>query len=55
MELIEQILDTYPELKEMNYVFTSDIILYDDSDGQGAYIFKWEYDKPIPKGLKLGK
>jgi len=29
--------------------------LCDDSDGLGAYIAKWEYPKPIPAGLKLGK
>jgi hypothetical protein len=26
-----------------------------DSDGVGAYIAKWEYSKPIPSGLTLGK
>jgi len=31
------------------------IVLRDDSDGEGIYIEKWEYSKPIPDGLKLGK
>jgi hypothetical protein len=31
------------------------ILLRDDSDGQGAYIAKWDYSKPIPEGLSLGK
>ena len=31
------------------------IYLCDDADGKGAYITKWNYSKPIPEGLKLGK
>jgi hypothetical protein len=30
-------------------------LLKNDSDDQGDYIAKWEYSKPIPAGLKLGK
>ena len=58
MELIDKILQTYPELQNNQYSeFGSQgsIILQDDSDGVGAYIKKWEYSKPIPEGLKLGK
>jgi hypothetical protein len=56
MELWEQITEVYPELAENNFVeFTKEIILRDDSDGVGAYIEKWEYSKPIPEGLTLGK
>jgi len=53
MGLYETILENYPELKELN--FEKLIVLQDDSDGEGAYIAKWDYSKPIPKGLKLGK
>jgi hypothetical protein len=56
MELWEKIVDAYPETAENGFaVFRTDIHLRDDSDGIGAYIDKWEYSKPIPKGLKLGK
>jgi hypothetical protein len=56
MELYEKIIETYPELADNGFsAFTKQVILQDDSDGQGAYIAKWEYSKPIPDGLKLGK
>ncbi len=59
MELINKIIAVYPELAENDFAaFLPDnglILLQDDSDGVGAYIAKWEYSKPIPKGLKLGK
>jgi hypothetical protein len=55
MELFDAIIAKYPELLESN-AFTDNVIkLQDDSDGLGAYILKWEYSKPIPDGLKLGK
>ena len=54
MTLYEQIIAAYPEL-EGSDVFVKNIILQDDSDGKGAFIAKWEYSKPIPNGLKLGK
>jgi hypothetical protein len=56
MELINQIMAIYPELTFDDFDYrTGSIALQDDSDGQGAYIAKWEYSKPIPEGLKLGK
>jgi len=56
MELWEKIIQTYPELADNGFsLFSKQIILQDDSDGQGAYIAKWEYSQPIPDGLKLGK
>jgi hypothetical protein len=56
MELWEKIIEVYPELAEDNFAaFSKEIILQNDSDGQGAYIAKWEYSKPIPEGLTLGK
>jgi hypothetical protein len=30
------------------------ILLKDDGDGI-VYLAKWDYNKPMPKGLKLGK
>ena len=58
MALYEQIVAIYPELHEKlhDHIFWSQtIVLQDDSDGEGAYIKKWDYEKPIPDGLKLGK
>ena len=54
MDLYKTILEKYPELVD-NRLFDKHIVLQDDSDGQGAYIAKWEYPQPIPAGLKLGK
>lgn len=54
--LVETILETYPELSADDFhPVSGDICLQDDSDGQGTYIYKWNYSKPIPDGLKLGK
>jgi hypothetical protein len=56
MELWEKIIEVYPELAEDNFAaFSKQIILQNDSDGQGAYIAKWDYDRPMPEGFKLGK
>ena len=56
MELWEKIVLAYPELDAAAFDPSTGIIsLRDDSDGVGAYIEKWEYDKPIPDGLTLGK
>jgi hypothetical protein len=56
MTLWEKIVEVYPELTDADFDFiTGSIKLKDDSDGLGAYIVKWEYSKPIPEGLKLGK
>ncbi len=55
MELWEQIIKAYPEIKPTDNFEQLGIYLQDDADGQGAYIAKWEYTKPIPDGLKLGK
>ena len=53
MELWQIIREAYPELTDEHFI--KEIMLQDDSDGLGAYIAKWEYSKPIPDGLKLGK
>ena len=59
MALIDKIIKVYLELAENDCAaFSPDsglILLQDDSDGVGAYIAKWEYSKPIPEGLTLGK
>jgi hypothetical protein len=55
MTIYEQIIATYSELTEIDFGPNGSIRLQDDSDGSGPYIAKWEYSKPIPKGLKLGK
>ena len=55
MELWEQIRNAYPELIDADFGRGGSISLRDDSDGQGAYIEKWNYSKPIPEGLHLGK
>ena len=56
MGLYEKITEAYPELTNEDFYPTTGVInLQDDTDGVGAYIKKWEYNKPIPKGLKLGK
>lgn len=54
MSLYELIIENYPEL-DQGRNFDKYITLQDDSDGLGAYIAKWEYSKPIPEGLTLGK
>ena len=55
MELWQIIREAYPELTDEDFGTKGSIRLQDDSDGQGAYIAKWEYSKPIPEGLTLGK
>lgn len=58
MSLYDKIILALPELEITPEEFDPEkgtILLRDDSDGLGAYIEKWEYSKPIPAGLKLGK
>ena len=55
MELWEKIIAAYPEINPIDNFQELGIFLQDDADGQGAYIVKWEYSKPIPEGLTLGK
>jgi hypothetical protein len=56
MTLHGQIIAAYPELTDKDFVPPFGVIaLRNDSDGAGDYIEKWEYSKPIPAGLKLGK
>lgn len=55
MDLYQKIKAAYPELESHNFGIYGEIVLRNDSDGLGDYIEKWNYDKPIPPGLKLGK
>ena len=53
MNLFEIITEAYPELTPADFRRT--IVLQDDADGQGAYIAEWNYSKPLPAGMKVGK
>jgi hypothetical protein len=55
MSIYETIIQQYPELIESKSFINGNIILRNDSDGLGDYIEEWNYEQPIPKGLKLGK
>ena len=53
--MYEEIIATYPELVDADFdPIRGSIHLKDDGDGV-VYLAKWEYSKPLPKGLKLGK
>jgi hypothetical protein len=55
MDLFTQITETYPQLTMLDFRPREGCIeLHDEGDGV-QYIVKWEYTKPIPDGLKLGK
>ena len=53
-DLFTLIIETYPELTELDFIDDGSIRLRDDGDGV-QYIAKWDYSKPIPDGLTLGK
>lgn len=56
MSLYDDIKSVYPELSDADFhIETGSIVLFNDGDGAGDYIAKWEYNQPIPDGLKLGK
>jgi len=56
MSLYDKLLSVYPELANLSLrEFDQYIVLQDDSDGQGAYIAKWEHptlSKPTEDELK---
>jgi hypothetical protein len=55
MTLYEKIIAVYPELTDDDFEPNKgSILLCDDGDGI-QYIAKWDYSKPIPEGLSLGK
>lgn len=54
--LFNLIADSYPELLDNPRIFIDGIIkLRNDSDDLGDYIEAWNYEKPLPSGLKIGK
>jgi len=57
MSLYDEIIGKIPELAEMpdEFSFSGSITLRNDSDETGDYIERWDYSKPIPDGLTLGK
>jgi hypothetical protein len=55
MSLFDDIIKTYPELTSADFGMNGTISLRNDSDGLGDYIEKWEYSKPVPSGLSVGK
>jgi hypothetical protein len=55
MSLFDEIVAIYPELTNDDFALNGSIGLRNDSDGVGDYIEKWNYSKPIPEGLSLGK
>jgi hypothetical protein len=55
MTIYDTILETYTELTTADFnPISGSILLKDDGDGI-VYLAKWEYAKPIPEGMKLGK
>lgn len=52
--LYEKIIAEYPELADRDDIFFKGAIRL-ENHGNGDFIAKWEYEKPIPEGLKLGK
>lgn len=54
MDLYYRIKEIYPEIEINEFSINGSIKLQDDGDGI-QYIAKWEYSKPIPEGLTLGK
>jgi len=55
MSLYNKIIAAYPELTDADFGRQGSIGLRNDSDGLGDFIEKWEYSKPVPEGLTLGK
>ena len=54
MDLFDEIIASYPDLTYADFAYKGCIELRDDGDGI-QYIANWDYSKPIPDGLKLGK
>jgi hypothetical protein len=55
MSLYEQIIAVYPELQNSDLFMNMKIILRDNADSSPQWIDKWEYSKPLPDGMKIGK
>ena len=54
MSLYDDIVEIYPDLISADFEPKGSIELRDDGDGI-QYISQWDYSKPIPDGLTLGK
>ena len=55
MDFYTEIIAVYPDLTNADFMPTEGAILLKD-DGDGIqYIAKWDYSKPLPVGMKLGK
>jgi hypothetical protein len=55
MSLYDDLIVTIPELTDEDFnPKHGSILLADDGDGI-QYIAKWEYSKPLPDGMKVGK
>jgi hypothetical protein len=53
--MYETIIAAYPELTDSDFMPNiGSILLKDDGDGI-VYLSQWDYLKPMPKGIKLGK
>jgi len=55
LSLWDKIIAVYPELSDADFNLEGGVNLRNDADGVGDYIAKWDYSKPIPEGLTLGK
>ncbi len=53
MTLWQTSIEVYPELTDNDFARRGRIELRNDEDGD--YIARWDYSRPIPDGLKLGK
>jgi hypothetical protein len=55
MDLYSKLIEAIPELTDNDFSPNNGTILLKD-DGDGVqYISKWEYSKPLPEGMKVGK
>ena len=55
MSLYDEIIAVYPELTMSKLFSDATITLQNDSDGAGDWIRVWNYSKPLPAGMKVGK
>jgi hypothetical protein len=56
MSLYDLIIEALPELENSEeFGIQGSISLQNDADNFGDYIAKWEYSKPLPNGMKIGK
>jgi hypothetical protein len=55
VSLYDDLIAALPELEDSPAFSNGTIVLQNDSDGLGDFIAIWDYSKPIPEGLTLGK